>query len=126
MLNKAILMGRLTKDPELRTTNSGTPVCRFSLAVDNGYGENHQTDFINCVAWNKTAEFVSRNFTKGKMMIAVGRISTRTWEGQDGKKHYATEVIVHEVEFGEKKTEAERPEPMDDFFPAPDETGLPF
>lgn len=103
MINKAILMGRLTRDPELRHTNSGTPVCSFSIAINNGYGENQTTDFINCVAWNKQAEFVERNFSKGKMIIVVGRIQTRTWEGTDGKKNYATEVIANEVSFGESK-----------------------
>ena len=103
MINKAILMGRLTRDPELRHTSSGTPVCSFSIAIDNGYGDKRQTDFINCVAWNKTAEFVSNYFSKGKMIIVIGRISTRTWEGQDGKKNYATEVVASEVSFGESK-----------------------
>ena len=107
MINKAILMGRLTRDPELRHTGSGTPVCSFSIAIDNGYGENRQTDFINCVAWNKTAEFVEKYFTKGRMIIVVGRISTRTWEGQDGKKNYVTEVVASEVSFGESKRNAE-------------------
>ncbi len=103
MINKAILMGRLTKDPELRHTNSGTAVCSFSIAIDNGYGENRSTDFINCVAWNKTAEFVSKYFTKGRMIVVIGRISTRSWEGQDGKRNYVTEVIANEVSFGESK-----------------------
>lgn len=103
MINKAIIMGRLTRDPELRHTGSGTPVCSFTVAVDNGYGENRQADFINCVAWNKTAEFVSKYFTKGKMIIVIGRIATRTWEGQDGKKNYVTEVVANEVSFGESK-----------------------
>lgn len=107
MINKAILMGRLTRDPELRHTNSGTPVCSFSIAINNGYGENQSTDFINCVAWNKQAEFVERNFSKGKMIIVVGRIQTRTWEGTDGKKNYATEVVASEVSFGESKKSAE-------------------
>ena len=107
MINKAILMGRLTRDPELRHTGSGTPVCSFSIAIDNGYGENRQTDFINCVAWNKTAEFVEKYFTKGRMIIVVGRISTRTWEGQDGKKNYVTEVVASEVSFGESKRNAD-------------------
>ena len=107
MINKAILMGRLTRDPELRHTGTGTPVCSFSIAIDNGYGENRQTDFINCVAWNKTAEFVSNYFTKGRMIIVIGRIQTRTWEGQDGKKNYATEVVASEVSFGESKRNAE-------------------
>ncbi len=103
MINKAILMGRLTRDPELRHTGTGTPVCSFSIAIDNGYGENRQTDFINCVAWNKTAEFVSNYFSKGKMIIVIGRISTRSWEGQDGKRNYTTEVVANEVSFGETK-----------------------
>ena len=103
MINKAILMGRLTRDPELRHTNSGTPVCSFSIAIDNGYGENRQTDFINCVAWNKNAEFICNYFAKGKMIIVIGRISSRSWEGQDGKKNYTTEVVVNEVSFGESK-----------------------
>lgn len=103
MINKVILMGRLTRDPELRHTGSGTPVCSFTVAIDNGYGENRQTDFINCVAWNKSAEFVSNYFGKGKMIIVIGRIATRTWEGQDGKKNYVTEVVASEVSFGESK-----------------------
>ncbi len=103
MINKVILMGRLTRDPEIRHTGTGRAVCNFSVAVDNGYGENRQTDFINCVAWNNQAEFLGKYFTKGMMVIVVGRISTRTWEGQDGKRNYATEVIANEVNFGETK-----------------------
>ena len=106
MINKAILMGRLTRDPELRHTDSGTPGCSFSIAIDNGYGENRQTDFINCTAWNKTAEFVSKYYTKGKMIIVIGRISTRSWE-KDGKKYYSTEVVASEVSFGESKRNEE-------------------
>lgn len=103
MINKVILMGRLTREPELRHTGTGTPVCSFSIAVNNGYGESQTTDFINCVAWNKTAEFVAKYFQKGSMMIVIGRIGTRNWEGSDGKKHYATEVVASEVGFGESK-----------------------
>ena len=129
MINKAILMGRLTRDPELRHTNSGTPVCSFSIAINNGYGENQSTDFINCVAWNKQAEFVERNFSKGKMIIVVGRIQTRTWEGADGKKNYATEVVANEVSFGESKRSSdeggsgfgfERSESISDMHSMPD------
>ena len=128
MINKAILMGRLTRDPELRHTNSGTPVCSFSIAINNGYGENQSTDFINCVAWNKQAEFVERNFSKGKMIIVVGRIQTRTWEGTDGKKNYATEVVANEVSFGESKRSSDeggfggfdRPQTADDMPSMPD------
>ena len=104
MINKVILMGRLTRDPEMRHTNSGTPVTTFSIAIDNGYGDNKRTDFVNCIAWNKTAEFVTKYFTKGKMIIVIGRITTRSWETQDGKRAYATEVVANEVSFGESKT----------------------
>ena len=103
MINKVILMGRLTKDPELRYTNNKTPVCSFTIAVNNGYGDNKRTDFVNCLAWNKTAEFVTKYFTKGKMIIVIGRIATRSWETQDGHKRYVTEVIANEVNFGETK-----------------------
>ncbi len=108
MINKAILMGRLTKAPELRHTSAGTPVVSFSIAIDNGYGEKKQTDFVNCVAWNKTAEFVRNYFEKGSMIIVIGRIATRTWEDQSGKKRYATEVVAGEVNFGESKVTRQR------------------
>ena len=139
MINKVILMGRLTKDPELRYTNNKTPVCSFTIAVNNGYGEKQQTDFINCVAWNKTAEFVTKYFIKGRMIIiADGRISTRSWETQDGKRAYATEVIANEVNFGESKTSPQLNTPQtaaqppmqdddDDFTPLDEEDDdLPF
>lgn len=139
MINKVILMGRLTKDPELRYTNNKTPVCSFTIAVNNGYGEKQQTDFINCVAWNKTAEFVTKYFIKGRMIIiADGRISTRIWETQDGKRAYATEVIANEVNFGESKTSPQLNTPQtaaqppmqdddDDFTPLDEEDDdLPF
>ena len=128
MINKVILMGRLTRDPEMRHTNSGTPVTTFSLAINSGYGENQRTDFVNCLAWNKTAEFVTKYFAKGKMIvIADGRITTRSWETQDGKRAYATEVVANEVSFGETKSSqqtATQP-PMqdndDDFTPLDEE-----
>lgn len=133
MINKVILMGRLTRDPEMRHTNSGTPVTTFSIAINSGYGENKRTDFVNCLARNKTAEFVTKYFTKGKMIvIADGRISTRSWETQDGKRAYATEVIANEVNFGETKssqqTAAQPPmQDDDDFTPLDEEDDdLPF
>lgn len=138
MINKVILMGRLTKDPELRYTNNKTPVCSFTIAVNNGYGEKQQTDFINCVAWNKTAEFVAKYFIKGRMIIiADGRISTRSWETQDGKRAYATEVVANEVNFGESKTSPQLNTPQtaaqppmqdddDDFTPLDEDDDLPF
>ena len=131
MINKVILMGRLTRDPEMRHTNSGTPVTTFSLAINSGYGENQRTDFVNCLAWNKTAEFVTKYFTKGKMIIVIGRITTRSWETQDGKRAYATEVVANEVSFGETKSSqqtATQPPMQDDDFTPFDEydEDLPF
>lgn len=131
MINKVILMGRLTRDPEMRHTNSGTPVTTFSLAINSGYGEKQQTDFVNCLAWNKTAEFVTKYFTKGKMIIVIGRITTRSWETQDGKRAYATEVVANEVSFGETKSSqqtATQPPMQDDDFTPLDEydEDLPF
>ena len=133
MINKVILMGRLTRDPEMRHTNSGTPVTTFSIAINSGYGENQRTDFVNCLAWNKTAEFVTKYFTKVKMIvIADGRISTRSWETQDGKRAYATEVVAKEVSFGETKSSQQTAtqQPMqdddDDFTPLDEDDDLPF
>lgn len=138
MINKVILMGRLTRDPEMRHTNSGTPVTTFSIAINSGYGENQRTDFVNCIAWNKTAEFVTKYFTKGKMIIVIGRITTRSWETQDGKRAYATEVVANEVNFGESKTSPQLNTPQtaaqqpmqdddDDFTPLDEEDDdLPF
>ena len=130
-------MGRLTRDPELRHTGKGTPITTFSIAIDNGYGENQRTDFVNCLAWNKTAEFVTKYFTKGKMIIiADGRISTRSWETQDGKRAYATEVVAKEVSFGESKTSPQLNIPQtaaqppmqddDDFTLLDEDDDLPF
>lgn len=103
MINKVILMGRLTREPELRHLETDKSVCGFTIAIDNGYGDNKRTDFVNCVAWNKTAEFISKYFAKGRMIIVIGRIATRSWETQDGHKRYVTEVIANEVNFGETK-----------------------
>jgi single-strand DNA-binding protein len=106
MLNKGILMGRLTRDPELRHTQSGTAVCSFTLAIDrdrkDANGEK-QTDFIDCVAWGKQAEFVSQWFSKGMMAIVVGRIQSRKWQDQNGNNRMAIELNCEEVSFGETK-----------------------
>lgn len=106
MLNKGILMGRLTRDPELRHTQSGTAVCSFTLAIDrdrkDANGEK-QTDFIDCVAWGKQAEFVSQWFSKGMMAIVVGRIQSRKWQDQNGNNRTAIELNCEEVSFGETK-----------------------
>lgn len=105
-MNKVILMGRLTRDVEMRQTPNGHSVARFSIAVNRRFAKEGQqkTDFINCTAWNKTAEFISQWFIKGSMISVVGSIQMRSWDGQDGKKHYATEVVVDEAYFtGEKR-----------------------
>lgn len=102
MLNTAILMGRLVKDPEMRSTQSGTPVCSFTLAV-NRRGKDDGTDFLDIVAWSKTAEFVSKYFTKGQLVAVKGRIQTRTWEDQNNNKRKSTEIVAEEVHFAESK-----------------------
>ena len=105
-LNKAILMGRLTREPELKTTASGVSVCSFTLAVARGYARDggRETDFIDCVAWRSTAEFISRYFVKGQMMALVGSIQTRKWEDKDGNKRVSVEVVAEEASFcGERK-----------------------
>ena len=108
MLNKIILMGRLTRDPELRRTQSGTAVTSFSLAVDRDFksqsGEK-ETDFIDVVAWRNTAEFVSKYFTKGRMAVVEGRLQIRDWTDSDGGKRRSAEVIAENVYFGDSKRE---------------------
>ena len=99
MLNRIILMGRLTHDPELRRTQSDTPVCSFSLAVDRDYkrdGEK-ETDFIDIVAWRSTADFVSKYFTKGRMAVVEGRLQIRDWTDKEGGKRRSAEVIADNV-----------------------------
>ncbi len=108
MLNCVTLMGRLVADPELRTTTTGRSVCTFSIAVDRSYakaGEQRQTDFINIVTWEGTANFVSRYFTKGSMIAIQGSIQTRPYEDKNGNKRTAFEVIAREVSFCGSKAE---------------------
>ena len=108
MLNTAIIMGRLTADPELRTTNTGIAVTTFTVAVDRRYqkaGEEKQTDFINVVAWRQTAEFVSRYFQKGSMIAVRGSIQTRRYEANNGNKRTAVEIVADEVSFCGSKAE---------------------
>jgi len=109
MLNKIILMGRLTRDPELRRTQSGTAVTSFSLAVDRDFksqsGEK-ETDFIDIVAWRNTAEFVSKYFTKGRMAVVEGRLQIRDWTDRDGGKRRSAEVIADNVYFGDSKRDS--------------------
>ena len=107
MLNKIFIMGRLTRDPELRRTANSTPVTSFSLAVDRDFapkdGGNRETDFIDCVAWRQTGEFVSKYFTKGSMIVVSGRLQIRNWNDKDGNKRRSAEVVADNVYFGESK-----------------------
>ena len=110
-MNKVILMGRLTKDPEVRyTQNTNTLVASFSLAVNRRFvkqGEERQADFINIVAWSKTGEFCSKYFKKGQQVGIIGRIQTRTWDDEQGQKHYVTEVVAEEAYFADSKRDGD-------------------
>lgn len=108
MLNKIVIMGRLTRDPELRYTQSNTPVASFTIACDRDYssGEKKQTDFINCVAWNYTAEFVKKHFAKGRAAVVEGRLQIRSWEDDAGTKRQSAEVVVNSIYFADSKPES--------------------
>ncbi len=128
MLNKVILMGRFTRDPELRSTPQGISTCSFSIAVDRNFvrqGEERKADFINCVAWRQTAEFISKYFKKGSLVALEGSIQTRSWDDQDGKKRYATDVVVNQVYFAESKRDSQSSIGGDDAFSTSDFGSLP-
>ena len=139
MLNKVFIMGRLTRDPELRRTQTGTPVASFSLAVDRDFKDKatgeRATDFIDVVSWRKTAEFVSRYFTKGRMAVVEGRLQMRDWTDKDGNKRRSAEVVADQVYFGDAGKKDDAPTTFggmsypnnDDFQELPDDDGkLPF
>ena len=107
-MNKVILMGRLTRDPELSQTPTGTEMARFSIAVNRRFAKEgqQQADFINCTAWRQQAEFICKHFKQGSMIAVTGSIQTRSWNGQDGKKCYATDIVVDEVYFTGSKAES--------------------
>lgn len=111
MLNHIVLMGRLTRDPELRRTQSGISVASFTLAVDRDFasrdGGEKQTDFIDIVAWRNTAEFVSKYFAKGRMAVVSGRLQIRDWQDKDGNKRRSAEVVADNVYFGDSKKSSE-------------------
>ena len=111
MLNHIVIMGRLTRDPELRRTGSGVAVASFSLAVDRDFGKNEngerETDFIDCVAWRQTGEFVSKYFTKGRMAVVSGRLQIRSWTDKDGNKRRTAEVVADNVYFGDSRRDNE-------------------
>ena len=122
MLNRIILIGRLTRDPELRFTTNGTAVCSFTLAVDSGFGENKRTDFINIVVWNKQGENCATYLSKGKLAAVDGRLQIRSYDGKDGVKRYVTEVVAESVRFLSPKGETSS-EPLGSSFGAPPMSG---
>ena len=139
MLNVCTIMGRLTRDPELRRTGSGVAVTSFTLAVDRDFapkdGGERETDFIDCVAWRGTGEFVSKYFKKGSMAIASGKLQIRNWTDKDGNKRRTAEIIAENVYFGDSKKsdsytgESSEPTsaPVQDFAPIEDDDAqLPF
>ena len=107
MLNKIVVMGRLTRDPELRHTQSGTAVASFTVAVDRDFKDKEtgerKTDFIDCVAWRSTGEFVSKYFAMGRMAVVIGRLQLRDWTDRDGNKRRAAEIVADSVYFGDSK-----------------------
>lgn len=110
MLNHIVIMGRLTRDPELRRTGSGTAVASFTVAVDRDYaqqGQEKETDFIDCVAWDKRGEFVSKYFSKGSMIVVSGRLQMRKWQDREGNKRVSAEINADNVWFGESKGRSE-------------------
>ena len=111
MLNHITIMGRLTRDPELRRTGTGTAVASFTVAVDRDFGGRDggekETDFIDCVAWRQTGEFVSKYFTKGSMIVVSGRLQIRSWNDKEGNKRRTAEVVADNVYFGESKRSSE-------------------
>ena len=111
MLNHITIMGRLTRDPELRRTGSGIAVASFTVAVDRDFspkdGGEKETDFIDCVAWRQTGEFVSKYFTKGRMAVVSGRLQIRSWTDKDGNKRRTAEIVADNVYFGDSKRDGD-------------------
>ena len=135
-MNKVILMGRLTRDPEMRQTPNGVSVCSFSIAVNRRFAKDGQqnADFINCTAWRQQAEFICKYFQKGAMIAVVGSLQSRSWENQEGKRQYSTDVVVDEVYFTGSRNESQgssqegsympQPKPSDDGFGDIDSMGF--
>ena len=127
MLNKVILMGRLVRDPELRRTASGVAVASFTLAVDRDFSSKDsnekETDFIDCVAWRNTGEFVSKYFSKGRMAVVSGRLQLRDWTDKDGSKRRNAEVVADNVYFADSKKDADSGSSAPTFAAAPEADG---
>ena len=121
MLNHIVVMGRLTRDPELRRTSSGTAVASFTVAVDRDFahknGGERETDFIDCVAWRSTGEFVSKYFQKGSMAVVDGRLQIRTWTDKDGNKRRTAEIVANSVYFGSAKKDSSPSAPAAEYAP---------
>ena len=131
-MNKVILKGRLTADPELKTTQSGVSVCSFALAVNHRFNKN-ETDFINCQAWRQSAEFISKYFRKGQEMLVEGELNIEKWENAVGQKHSAPRVVVDRVEFcgGKSDSDTSKSSPAKapaagDYDSIVDDDSLPF
>lgn len=111
MLNTITIMGRLTRDPELRKTESGISVANFTIACDRDYsgkdGAEKETDFIDCTAWRGTADFISKYFAKGRMAVVSGRLQVRKWKDKDGNNRYSTEIAANNVYFGDSKRDSD-------------------
>lgn len=124
-LNHITIMGRLTSEPELRRTNSGTAVASFTLAVDRDFakdGNEKETDFIECTAWKHNAEFVSKYFSKGRMAVVSGRLQIRGWTDKDGNKRKTAEIVADNIYFGDsKRSESNGSYQQNDSFPATDD-----
>lgn len=120
MLNRVILMGRITQDLEMKQTPSGKNVLSFNIAVERSYakGEERETDFITCVAWNQRAEFINNYFSKGRMIAIEGQLRTRTYDDKNGSRHYVTEVYVDSVSFTGEKKENGQAQPQKSYEPA--------
>ncbi len=115
-MNKIMLIGRLTQDPEVRLTTTNKSLCQFRLAVSRKYlkqGEAPQADFFQIVAWEKTSEFCSNYFRKGQKVAIIGRLHNRTWDDSEGKRHYITEIIAEEVSFADSKRSSDHAESTD-------------
>lgn len=132
MLNKITIMGRLTRDPELRYTQNNTPVASFTIACERDFADSNgkkQINFIDCVAWKNTAEFVSKYFRKGSMAVAAGRLQIREWMDKEGQKHKSAEIMLDNIYFGERKSESGDPKPAPEkpvFTEVADDGELPF
>lgn len=131
-LNKVVLCGRLTSDVELKQTPNGVSVCSFTLAVNRRYQTDgqQQADFINCIAWRNTAEFISKYFQKGSSLCITGSIQVRSWQDSNGNKRYATEVVAYEAMFVDSKQESSQPafnqQVQPQFEEAKEDDDLPF